>query len=233
MSLSSQQRLSTRLKHDILRVIDSRHSVILLLYSTCQPSLIPQSIRSSALQTLYQFWNQDYSAGLVSVLSYILKAVCLCRRLQVFTSQSGSGYTSGFRPVAVTLFSMHIPQRHDDSQLYVSFRTESPDDLYIVKSKLQVCQRHWYLDVGLLKLDQDQSEQLVFTSKFRVAHEMDSVAVVNELITPEPRARNLGIILDTHLSFNYHMAHVCKTSHFHLRNISKIRNSLQRSRRKS
>lgn len=55
---------------------------------------------------------------------------------------------------------------------------------------------------------------------------MDSVAVVNELITPEPRARNLGIILDTHLSFNYHMAHACKTSHFHLRNISKIRKFL-------
>lgn len=102
MSLSSQQRLSTWLKHDILRVIDSRHSVILLLYSTCQPPLIRRAFN------LYQFWNQDYSVGLVSVLSYILKAVCLCRRLQVFTSQSGSGYTTGFRPVAVTLFSMHI-----------------------------------------------------------------------------------------------------------------------------
>ena len=53
-----------------------------------------------------------------------------------------------------------------------------------------------------------------------------AVAVVNELITPEPRAKSLGIILDTHLPFNDHMTHVCKNSHFHLRNISKIRKFL-------
>ena len=51
------------------------------------------------------------------------------------------------------------------------------------------------------------------------------VAVVDELITPERRARRLRVILDTHLSLHDHGAKVCKTSQFHLRNISKIRNS--------
>ena len=51
------------------------------------------------------------------------------------------------------------------------------------------------------------------------------VAVVDELITPEPRARSLRVILDTHLFLHDHGAKVCKTSKFHLRNISKIRNS--------
>ena len=49
------------------------------------------------------------------------------------------------------------------------------------------------------------------------------VAVVDELITPEPRARSLGLILDTHMSLNDHRAKVCESSYFHLRNISKIR----------
>ena len=52
------------------------------------------------------------------------------------------------------------------------------------------------------------------------------VAVVDELITPEPRARSLTVILDTHLSWNDHGAKVCKTSQFHLRNISTIRKFL-------
>ena len=52
------------------------------------------------------------------------------------------------------------------------------------------------------------------------------VAVVDELITPEPRARSLGLILDTHLSWNDHGAKDCKTSQFHLRNIIKIRKFL-------
>lgn len=55
---------------------------------------------------------------------------------------------------------------------------------------------------------------------------MDSAAVVFELITPEPSARNLGVILDTHLSLNDHIAKGCKTSRLHLRNIGKIRKFL-------
>ena len=52
------------------------------------------------------------------------------------------------------------------------------------------------------------------------------VAVVDELVTPEPRARRLTVILGTHLSWNDHGAKVCNTSQFHLRNISKIRKFL-------
>ena len=55
---------------------------------------------------------------------------------------------------------------------------------------------------------------------------LTNVAVVDELITPEPRARSLTVILDTHLSWNDHGAKVCKTSQFHLRNINKIRKFL-------
>ena len=77
-----------------------------------------------------------------------------------------------------------------------------------------------------LKLNQDKSELLFFTSKFRVVPELDSVAVVDELITQEPSARNLPeIILDTYLSLNDHVAKVCKTSHFHLRKLAKSENS--------
>ena len=77
---------------------------------------------------------------------------------------------------------------------------------YLDKSKVELCVRDidtWVLHSGL-KLNPDKSELLV-------PSELDSVADVDELITAELRARNLGVILDTHLSLNHHIAKGCKT----------------------
>ncbi len=38
--------------------------------------------------------------------------------------------------------------------------------------------------------------------------------------------KNLGVILDSDLSFENHISHVTKTAFFHRRNISKLRNML-------
>ncbi len=38
--------------------------------------------------------------------------------------------------------------------------------------------------------------------------------------------KNVGVILDSNLSFENHISHVTKTAFFHLRNIAKLRNML-------
>ncbi len=38
--------------------------------------------------------------------------------------------------------------------------------------------------------------------------------------------KNLGVILDSNLSFENHISHVTKTAFFHLRNIAKLQNML-------
>ncbi len=43
---------------------------------------------------------------------------------------------------------------------------------------------------------------------------------------PSSTVQNLGVILDSNLSFENHISHVTKTAFFHLRNIAKLRNML-------
>ncbi len=43
-------------------------------------------------------------------------------------------------------------------------------------------------------------------------------------LVPSSTVKNLGVILDSNLSFENHISHVTKTAFFHLRNISKLRN---------
>ncbi|KAF7697257.1 hypothetical protein HF521_005675, partial [Silurus meridionalis] len=45
-------------------------------------------------------------------------------------------------------------------------------------------------------------------------------------ITTSSTVKDLGVILDTNLSFKNHINHVTKTGFFHLRNIAKLRNML-------
>ena len=64
-------------------------------------------------------------------------------------------------------------------------------------------------------------------SKFRPCPSLrDSIKVGNDLIPFSGSATNLGVIMDETLSYDDHVKKVCKSSFFHLRNISRIRKYL-------
>ena len=115
----------------------------------------------------------------------------------------------------------------DDTQLYVSFEADSDVDL--VKARIENCIaeiRRWMLFNGL-KINDDKTISVLMHSKFRPCPSLrDSIKVGNDLIPFSGSATNLGVIMDETLSYDDHVKKVCKSSFFHLRNISRIRKYL-------
>ena len=50
--------------------------------------------------------------------------------------------------------------------------------------------------------------------------------IIDEKTKPVSPAKSLGVILDKYLSLNEHITKLCKSAHFHLRNICKSRRYL-------
>ena len=73
-----------------------------------------------------------------------------------------------------------------------------------------------------LKLNPDKTELLFFPAKSSPIREL-SVTVDNASVTSAPTAKNLGVILDSHLSFKTHITAVTRSCRFILHNIRRIR----------
>ncbi len=101
----------------------------------------------------------------------------------------------------------------DDTQLYISTKPDETSKL----SKLTECvkNRKDWMTSNFLLLNSDKTEILLIGPKISTQNLLDSSTVTN-----------LGVVLDSNLSFENNISHVTKTAFFHLRNISKLRNML-------
>ncbi|XP_047668210.1 uncharacterized protein LOC125141028, partial [Tachysurus fulvidraco] len=113
----------------------------------------------------------------------------------------------------------------DDTQLYISSK---PDEIATV-SKLTQCLREIkdWMSCNFLLLNSDKTEILLIGPKTS-AHKLSQLNSHLEgcTITSSSTVKDLGVILDSNLSFKNHIAHTTKTAFFHLRNIAKQRHIL-------
>ena len=122
-----------------------------------------------------------------------------------------------------------------DTQIYVSFKLGSDDLLSSAKSSIELCVQeinNWMILNGL-KLNEEKTEQLLLSSRYWPSPSLEFVRVGGEIIQPSSSVRNLGVILDPNADMEDHITKVCKTCHFHLINISKIRTYLDRESTKA
>ena len=106
-------------------------------------------------------------------------------------------------------------------KLYIIFKTDSADDACLAKSRVEHCVEEidrWMIS-NKLKLNDDKTELIAFSCKFRPRPCLSNVQIGSECIEHCNTVRNLGVLGE-------HVSKLCKSSHYHLRNISKIRKYL-------
>ena len=77
-----------------------------------------------------------------------------------------------------------------------------------------------------LKLNQDKTELLLLSSRYRQSLALTYLQVGEKKICPSKSVRNLGVHFDQHPRMHVRVKNVCQASFYHLKNISKIRRYL-------
>ena len=87
-----------------------------------------------------------------------------------------------------------------------------------------------WMKTNKLKLNDDKSEVLMFGMPKQLEKlNISELKIENTMFTASSKARNLGVIMDKHLSMGPYASSVCKSGHYHLRNLSQVRKYLDPS----
>ena len=100
----------------------------------------------------------------------------------------------------------------DDTQLYayVSFKLGSDDLLSSAQFSIEMCVmaiNNWMILNGL-KLNEEKTELLLLSSRYRPSTSLEFVRVGGETIQPSSSVRNLGVILDWKTTSKRYAKHV-------------------------
>ena len=110
----------------------------------------------------------------------------------------------------------------DDTELYFAFKSLDVD---ATKSRVENCISaicRW-MDLNELKLNHDKTEVMLIHSKYRPSPSFQSLCVGGESVAASQSTRSLGVIFDEHMSFHAHVSSICRSSFYHLSNLSRIR----------
>ena len=114
----------------------------------------------------------------------------------------------------------------DYTQLHISFKCNNP---LASLPKLNNCIsdiRVWMIK-NKLKINDSKTEFIVYISP-QAKQDLSSLSVYvgDTIIHQSSKVRDQGVIFDQFLSFDDYISSVCRSTHFHLRNIGRIRHLL-------
>ena len=230
-----------KVKSDILQHLDNRCCVILVMldlspaFDTVDHQLLLQRLTQDfGLSGTVLAWLKSYltdrtqSMMLISVKSSVHNVPCGVPQGSVLGPMLFTCYTSPLGTIA-RKYNVSFHCYADDMQLYVPFQPGNLESEASAVSQLQDCLSEiklWMLH-NKLKLN-DSKTELLLLGKQPHLHKcsISFLTVGDSTITPSSTVRNLGFHLDSSLTMGKHIAAVCKSSWFYLKNIRAIRKYL-------
>ena len=114
----------------------------------------------------------------------------------------------------------------DDTQLYVTF---PPSEHTRAIERMEACVREvkmWLCDNGLV-LNENKSEAIIIRPpNVRTPITINRINICGQLVDTSAVIRDLGFVMDDHLSMASEVSNICRSAYYHLSRIAKIRHSL-------
>ena len=115
----------------------------------------------------------------------------------------------------------------DDTQLYLAL---NPQEYPTAKAQMEAClaeMKEW-MAKHHLKLNEEKTEFLVVGSKVALSKISEPLNIVigEATIEASDKAKNIGVVMDCHLSMTSQINSIAKSCYVHLRNIARIRPNL-------
>ena len=242
--LHSVETALLRISDDILRAVDNKKAVIIILLD------LSAAFDTIDHEVLLQRLHVDFKVDATALAWF--RSYLHCRRQMVNINGTlseeallkyGVPQGSVLGPLLFTLYIAPLGEiaRHhglqvhfyaDDTQLYVTFDPGVRDEDADAISRLTTCLaeiRQWMV-LNFVKLNDDKTEYLVITSPHmqnKIVPQNLQVGCVS--VPPSENARNLGVFFDQCMKMDKHISKVCQATYYQLRNISAIRSLLTRS----
>ena len=233
----STETVLIKVQNDILSALDAGSSAILLMLDLSAAfDTIDHDILLSRLCNVYGItgdaldWFRSYLSGRIQRV-VIEDSVSVDQELD-FGVPQGSVlgpriYCMYTKPVS-DIIQRHGLSHHsyaDDTQLYMTMDHSNNDWRDgLVCIELCVSEIREWMKLNMLKLNDDKTELIVFTSKYKQDLYNDfSITIGDTVVDCSSQVKDLGVIFDRVLSLRQHVSYTSRTCRFHHRNISRIR----------
>lgn len=229
-----------RVHNDVLRAIDSKKEVILIMLDLSAAfDTIDYDILIRRLHTQFGFkdivlqWFTSYVRG-----RYQRVAIGDVESARQPLS-TGVPQGSVLGPLLFILYLAPLEDviKHhgldcmmyaDDSQLYI---TVNPDQRQLAIANLEQCiaDIQSFFVSNKLCCNSSKTDIVHFHSRFSNLTSVTGITIGHHTVSTSNEARNLGVILDKHLTMSSHINNVCRSGSLALRNIGRIRKYLDSS----